>query len=131
MADVERLITTAEADERAPDDPYVSVHARHEALLTDGRRVLLLDDRGWASNQRWTALTVEDVERTARMVVGPDEPPDGRSREEEEAGHWSHLAETLQAHRVTVDAGGLRTLPHDVVLGERLLARMRRRPVVE
>jgi hypothetical protein len=127
MAAVERLITTAEADDRAPDHPYVSVHARHEAVLTDGRRVLLLDDRGWSSNQRWTALTVQDVEETARMVVGPDEPPDGRSREEEEAGHWSHLADVLRAHRVSVGAGELRRLPHDVVLGERLLSRMRRR----
>jgi hypothetical protein len=134
MAAVERLITTAEADDRDPDDPYVSVSARHEAVLADGHRVLLLDDRGWSSNQRWTALSVEDVEEMARMVVGPDEPPAGRSREDEEAGHWSHLAATLQDHRVIVGAGELRRLPHDVVLGERLLARMRRRnhpPVVE
>lgn len=127
MAAVERLVTTAEADERGPDDPHVSVSARHDAVLTDGRRVLLLDDRGWSSNQPWAGLTVEDVEETARMVVGPDEPPDGRSREEEDAAHWSHLAAVLQAHRVTVGPEELRRLPHDVLLGERLLARMRRR----
>jgi hypothetical protein len=128
MATVERLITTADVDDRSPDQPYVSVRARHEAVLADGRRLLLLDDRGWASNQPWAALSPDDVEETARMVVGPDEPPPGRSREEEEAGHWSHLAGTLQRHRVAVDARALRNLPHDVVLSERLLARIGRGP---
>ena len=125
MAALERLITTAEADD--PDRPHVSVRARQEAVLTDGRRVLLLDDRGWSSNQRWAALSVEDAEETARVVVGPDEPPEGRSREEEEAGHWSHLAAILRGHRVAVGVEELRALPHDVVLGERLLELVRHR----
>jgi len=124
MATVERLITTVDVDDRGADHPYVSVRARHEAVLPDGHRLLLLDDRGWASNQPWATLSAEEVEKTARMVVGPDEPGPGRSREEEETGHWSHLAGTLEAHRVIVDPGELRNLPHDVVLGERLLARM-------
>jgi hypothetical protein len=124
MATVERLITTADVDDLSPDHPYVSVRARLEAVLADGRRLMLLGDRGWASSQSWAALSAEDVEKTARMVVGPDEPAPGRSREEEEAGHWSHLAGTLGGYRVAVDAGELRNLPHDVVLGERLLARI-------
>jgi hypothetical protein len=124
VAAVERLITTADVDDRNPDHRYVSVRARHEAVLTDGHRLLLLDDRGWASNQPWAALSAEEVEETARVVVGPDEPGPGRSREEEQAGHWSRLAGTLQRYRVAVDAGELRNLPHDVVLGERLLARI-------
>jgi hypothetical protein len=128
MTTVERLITTADVDDRSRDHPHVSVRARHEAVLADGRLLLLLDDRGWASNQPWAALSAEEVEETARMVVGPDEPGPGRSREEEEAGHWSHLASLLHGHRVAVDAAELRNLPHDVVLGERLLARMGHRP---
>lgn len=128
MPPVERLITTADVDDRSPAQPHVSVRARHEAALADGRRLLLLDDRGWASNQPWAALSAEDVEETARMVVGPDEPAPGRSREEEEAGHWSHLAATLQRHQVAVDARELRNLPHEVVLSERLQARIGRGP---
>ena len=126
MTTVERLITTADVDDRVPGDPHVSVRARHEAVLADGRRLLLLDDRGWASNQPWAALSRADVEETARMVVGPDEPPEGRSREDEEAGHWRHLAGTIRSHGVAVDAGELPNLPHDVVLGERLMARIDR-----
>jgi hypothetical protein len=27
---------------------YLSVSARHEAVLTNGRRIVILDDRGWS-----------------------------------------------------------------------------------
>jgi hypothetical protein len=74
MNAVERLLTTAYVDDTVPDD-HVSVRARHEAVLTDGRRVLLLDDQGWGSTERWSATSAEDVVVTARVVVGPDEPP--------------------------------------------------------
>ncbi|WP_147256127.1 hypothetical protein [Pseudonocardia hierapolitana] len=121
MTAVERLLTTAYVDDRAPDE-HVSVRARHEAVLTDGRRLLLLDDRGWGSTQRWSAASAEDVEETARVVVGPDEPPEGRTWEQEQTGHWAHLARILEEHGVAVDARDLRRLPHDVVLTERLLA---------
>jgi len=124
MAAVERLITTADVDDRALDCTHVSVAARHEAVLTSGRRLLLLDDRGWASNQPWAAASAGDIEATARTVVGPDEPAPGRSREEQDAGHWGHLARTLQGYGVAVDARELRRLPHDVVLSDRLLARI-------
>jgi hypothetical protein len=124
MAAVERLITTADVDDRARDDLHVTVAARLEAVLTDGRRLVLLDDRGWSSNQPWTAASTEEIEETARTVVGPDEPPPGRTREEEAAGHWNGLARVLHGYRVAVDARELRHLPHDVVLGDRLLARI-------
>jgi hypothetical protein len=127
MAAVERLITTADVDERARDDLHVTVAARLEAVLADGRRLLLLDDRGWSSNQPWTAASIDEIEETARTVVGPDEPPPGRTREEEAAEHWNGLARVLQRYRVPIDARELRNLPFDVVLGDRLLARIGRR----
>ena len=128
MTAVERLVTTVDVDDRALDDGRVSVRALHEAVLTDGRRLLLLDDRGWASSAAWTAVSVADVEETTRVVVGPDEPAEGSTWEEAQADHWNHLARTLQAHGVSVDAGDLRRLPHDVALGDRLRARLTRGP---
>ena len=108
----------------------LSVSARHEALLVDGRRVLLLDDRGWSSSGNvpdiWAVTSVEDIEEEARAVVGPDEPFGGRSQEDMEATQWASLSEVLRRQGVVVDAWELRRLPHDVVLSKRLLARVAR-----
>jgi hypothetical protein len=120
----------------------MSVSARHEAELRDGRRVLLLDGRGWTAElmQRrlpdgavvqedvsdiWAVTSVEEIEQSARTVVGPDEPFAGYTREEVEDGHWAHLSDVLRQDGVVVDAKELRQLPHDVTLSERLLARLR------
>jgi hypothetical protein len=105
----------------------MSVSARHEAVLVDGRRVLLLDDRGWCSSgppNIWAVTSVEDIVDTARMVVGPDEPFGGRSHEDMEADHGAHLSEVLQQQGIVAGALELMRLPHDVVLSERLLARL-------
>jgi hypothetical protein len=43
----------------------------------DGRRVLLLDDRGWSASGPpgiWAVTSVEEIVDMARTVVGPDEP---------------------------------------------------------
>ena len=127
MAAVTRLVTFVDfRDTAAPGQ--MSVSARHEAQLADGRRVLLLDDRGWSSSGNvpdiWAATTVEDIEETARSVVGPDEPFAGRSQEHMEAEHWAYLAGVLRERGVVVDAVRPRGLPHDVVLSEPLLARL-------
>jgi hypothetical protein len=137
-----RLLTSVDLAEGINDTRQMTVSARHEAVLSDGQRVLLLDDRGWSSSVHiafqagdrdptrevppdiWATTSVEEIEQTARMVVGPDEPPDGFSQEDAEQGHWAHLSDVLRQHGVVVDALDLRRLPHDVVLSERLLARV-------
>ena len=124
MAAVERLVTVADIEDEVADDRHVSVKARHEAVLTDGRRVVLLDDRGWGSTQLWTAISAEEVQETTRMVVGPDEPPEDRTWQDMQADHWSHLARILRRHGVAADAHRLGRLRHDVVLSERLLVRI-------
>jgi hypothetical protein len=58
------------------------------------------------------------------MVVGPDEPFGGRSQEDMEADHWASLAAVIRRQGVDADALELRRLPHDVVLGEQLRARI-------
>jgi hypothetical protein len=144
MAAVTRLVTLVDVNDENSDTHQMSVSARHEAVLADGRRVLLLDDRGWTSaaltaywgevpedSRRdqpdvWAVTTVEDIEETARVVVGPDEPPDGYSQEEAEAAHWAYLADVLRQQGVVVNAQELKRLPNDVVLSERLLARIGR-----
>jgi hypothetical protein len=139
---VARLVTVVDIREEAADVHSMSVSARHDAVLADGRRVLLLDGRGWTSalmrmripddggvredvTDIWAVTSVEEIEQSARTVVGPDEPFAGYTREELEDGHWAHLSDVLRQHGVVVDAQELKQLPHDVTLSERLLARVR------
>jgi hypothetical protein len=144
MSAVTRLVTFIDLADGVGDTRQTAFSARHEAVLLDGRRVLLLDDRGWTWSSlitafltgdpsdrdstrehqpdTWAMTSVEDIEQTARMVVGPDEPTDGYSQEDAEQGHWTYLSDVLRQHGVVVDALDLRRLPHDVVLSERLLA---------
>jgi hypothetical protein len=144
MAPVVRLVTFVDVNAENSDARQMSVSARHDAELPDGRRVLLLDDRGWTASalraswgeadseslpeqlDTWALTSVEDIEETARVVVGPDESPEGRPQEDAEADHWAYLADVLRQQGVVVDALELRRLPHDVVLSERLLARIGR-----
>jgi hypothetical protein len=142
VAAVTHLVTLVETEDDGTDTRQMHVSARHEAVLADGRHVLLLDDRGWSGGLMvsfapgesatpppaadapdiWTAMSVEQIERTARGVVGPDEPFGGESREEAEAGHWAYLAGILREQGVIVDPAELGRLPHEVVLGQRLRA---------
>jgi hypothetical protein len=129
VAAVTRLVIFVDVD--VADTRQMSVSARHEALLVDGRRVLLLDDRGWTSSRPpgiWALTSVEEIVDTARMVAGPDEPFGGRSQEDMEAHHWAHLTEVLRQHGIVAEAPELKRLPHEVVLSERLLARVARHP---
>jgi len=132
MPDVVRLETVTDL-QRAGNDRDMSVSARLEAVLADGRRVVLLDGRGWTSSLRgfraddmdvWATSSEAEIAETARAVVGPDEAYGGRSQSEMDAGHWTTLAETLRAEGVEAGADDLRRLPHDVVLTERLRARL-------
>ncbi len=139
-----RLVTVVDLNDDVADAHHISVSARHEAELVNGRRVLLLDDRGWTSSLGhlrvdgirdgdssrgnasgiWATTSVQEIEDTARVVVGPDEPFDDLTQEDTEANHWAYLVGVLRQQGVVVDARELRRLPHDVVLTARLLARV-------
>ncbi len=129
MCRVTRLVTHVEL--RDAGDRWMSVSARLEAVLEDGRRLTLLDDRGWTESLGgeggagiWAGISVAEIEETARTVVGPDEPFAGHTQADMERTHWVHLAGVLIAHGVRVDGHRLRQLPHEVVLDGRLLARL-------
>jgi hypothetical protein len=136
MSAVARLETLVEVDDYGNNDARtMSVSARLEAVLADGRRFVLLDDRGWSGSLNrpsaevpdiWAVTSVRDIEETARAVVGPDEPFDGRSQEYMEATHWAFISEVLRQQGVVVGAQELQRLSHDVVIGERLQARIGR-----
>jgi hypothetical protein len=131
MPAVIRLETVADLRESA-DPRELSVAARHEAVLDDGRRVILLDDRGWTEGLRgpgeeagiWEVVAERDIAETARVVVGPDEPFGGRTQRDMEESHWRWLAGKLRAEGVDVEAAELRRLPHEVVFGDGLRARL-------
>lgn len=110
------------------DDPCdMSLSALHLAVLDDGRRLTLLDDRGWAVSgppDIWHRTSVEEVEADACMVVGPDEPYGSYSQADMEAGYWAELVGILREQGVLVDAEGLSRLPRDVELSERLQTRI-------
>ncbi|WP_432485698.1 hypothetical protein [Kineococcus esterisolvens] len=133
MSDARRLITSIDIDEAAgPEfntDRRSSISALLELELTDGRRLTLLDDRGWSTSGPsgiWSYESLEGLAETARTVVGPDEPPEGRSREEEAALHWAHLAGIARAQGVPIEAGELAALPHDVDVSPAIRARLTR-----
>lgn len=118
MADVTRLLTFVDIDDR--DAQGTSVSALHLAILDDGRRLMLLDDRGWSSSRAAAATPMAVIETTARTVVGPDEPFGDQSRADAEALHWEALVRILRAQDVVADAAKLSALPHDVELSDRL-----------
>lgn len=134
MLRVVRLVTVADVAEPVEARDF-SVSARHEAVLDDGRRVPLLDGRGWTESLRgagasevddlWSLTQERHVVETARMVVGPDEAFGGLTQEDMAIGHWATLAETLRANGVSADPDELRQLPHDVVLSDELRARLK------
>jgi len=138
------LVDVVDEEDDRPSARRMSVSARHEAVLAHGRRVVLLDDRGWSEELRvvadhkpprqerkvvellgiWAYETAEEIERTARAVVGPDEPFKGHTHAEMEAGHWESLARGLQQEGIDVQAAELEALPHDVELSDCVLARL-------
>ena len=96
----------------------------HEfADLADGRRLTLRDDLGFTSggpapSAQWHHLKLEQLERDVLTTVLPDED------DTREQHPWEVLALLLRLQGVEVTGEELRLLPYDVVLSERLRARV-------
>lgn len=121
MDAAQRLVTTIAIDDSAEagqdTDRQMAITATLHLELADGSRIVLLDDRGWCSagpTGIWSHETVETMAETARTVVGPDEPPEGRTHEDEAAMHWAAVAGTAQQLGVALTATEIAQLPHDV-----------------
>ncbi len=111
-----------------PDDPCsMSLSALHLAVVQGGDRLTLLDGRGWGAHgppDLWRQTSIEEVEETARMVVGPDGPFGGHSEAEMNTAHWTDLSNILRQQGVLIGAEELSRLPHDVELTERVRTRL-------
>lgn len=134
VAPVIGFVTFVDLDDGPADACGASVSARQRAVLGDGREVVVLDDRGWTWITQslcsaevvdpWTDATRKDIEETARVVVGPEEPFGGRSAQDMADDHWRSIAERLHEQGVDVSADELPGLPHKVMLSERLSERI-------
>jgi hypothetical protein len=119
---------------------WPAFHVSEFAVLSDGREVTLLDDRGWGS---WTIglppeeylsqFTVRDIEREVYNVLLPDYadatnplPPD--LAEVEAIGgaqDWEMLAQRLGNLGIATTPALLRSVPRRVDISDRLKAHLR------
>lgn len=119
MGSVRRLLTFADLDDR--DRRGHSISARLVAELADGSQVVLLDDRGWTNGHGGVAgHSPHEVEMTARMVVGPDEPWGDQTRTQVASDHWATLERKLQSAGVDTSDTDMSALRHDVEISDRL-----------
>jgi hypothetical protein len=105
----------------------VTISIEEFAILADGRR-LVFDDRGYSRQisgvdsapDPWSLETVESVERDVRMTVLPDDDEIAAEQDHD----WPHIAACLRDLGVAVSPDELMHVPYDVVLSERLRARL-------
>jgi hypothetical protein len=122
MSEVERLVTVVDLDDRNPGGHSARAHLY--AALRSGKRIVLLDDRGWSGSAAIDEETLQEVADTARMVVGPDGPGPGETVEQMEACYWQLLVSKLHDGGFDAEAGDLTGLAHDVEISERLRSRL-------
>ena len=105
-------------DPRGVDDDGRSQHfwVSEFALLADGRRVILHEERGFTLGSKFGdvkgSLTSETIARNVLGVVLPDDDECGDEHP------WSWLAELARNRGLDVSTEDLRGLPYDVVLTE-------------
>ena len=99
------------------------------AILADGRR-LVFDEQGFSWGtftlgapdpvDRWSHETVESIETGVRNTVLPDDDETAAEYDHD----WRHIALCLRELGVAVSPDELMRVPYDVVLSERLRARL-------
>lgn len=94
----------------------LSFQVQEFALLSDGRRITLHDERGYSTSgpeDPWRFQTSESIEADVRTTVLPDDD-DG------EEHPWEWLVELLQAQGVDASVEELKQVPYRVELSQRL-----------
>lgn len=81
------------------------------ALLSDGREVALLDDRGWTTSAPLGAISLAHVVRNVHDAVLPDDAE--QTGEEHE---WKRFQQRLREAGVVATADELRELPYRVTV---------------
>lgn len=102
------------------------------AELSDGREVVLMDDRGWSTSTH-SRYTVDDVEHGVYNVLLPDWadvdnplPPDAAEVEGTGgAQDWELLCDRLRGFGVTVTSDQLSTVPRRLDLSPEVRALVR------
>ncbi|MHA7178179.1 hypothetical protein ACX80D_16165 [Arthrobacter sp. Sr24] len=123
MTSVVRLVSVVDINEGS-NPLMVSVSVTHMAELDNGQSLLLLDDRGWNSNQPWTASDAAEIQETARTVVGPDEPYGDQTIDDAVAAYWDYIRRILAEEGIKTSSANLMTIKHDVVLSDSVLGRL-------
>ena len=88
-----------------------SCKVREFALLSDGREVTLLEDRGWTTSAPMGVISLTHVVRNVYNVVLPD-----NAEETGEEHEWQRFEECLREAGVSVTRDELRALPYRVIL---------------
>ncbi len=88
-----------------------SCKVREFALLSDGREVTLLEDRGWTTSAPMGVISLTHVVRNVYNVVLPD-----NAEETGEEHEWQRFEECLREAGVAVTRDELRALPYRVIL---------------
>ncbi len=98
-------------DLKESSDGGTSCKVREFALLSDGREVTLLDDRGWTSSAPLGEISLTHVVRNVYTVVLPDD-----AEETGEEHEWQRFEQRLSEAGVAVSLDELRALPYRVIL---------------
>jgi hypothetical protein len=88
-----------------------SCKVREFALLSDGREVTLLDDRGWTTSAPLGRISLAHVVRNVYNVVLPDNAEESGDEHE-----WQHFEQRLREAGIAVTGDELRALPYRVIL---------------
>ena len=100
---------------------------REFALLSDGREIALLDDRGWTTSAplggtvsgEEARMPVRQVVRNIYNVVLPDDAEETGQEHE-----WQRFAQRLGEAGIAVTSDELRALPYRVILSARLRSQL-------
>lgn len=110
-------------EEDAAAGTGTSFVVREFALLSDGREIALLDDRGWTTSAPLggtvsgpeARMLVSQVVRNIYNVVLPDD-----AEETGEEHEWQRFTQRLGEAGIAVTSDELRALPYHVTLSARL-----------